>query len=618
MESPLSDSSASSHKLLGAVLVVSAVAGLVVLLNSGGEDPNEGADPNETVSLDSGQIAQKPAANAVEWQSERIADAADQQLRKLAGILNSPGRPDAVALESLVTASVSGMPLRPQQFEDRFHSSTLTIRRGLNFEAATRYRGVNKLAECLAQLSEPFSAATQIHSKFKIISVELEVHEGAEPDSVTTDVVFQRVGTFEDGSFQQDATWQCVWKLSAGGQAAPETAMDLRIDQLTLLRYEEARQQSADRHLFSDCTESVFSGEVSFPQQILPGIDYWRSLIQKQYGVFPFGHHGIAVGDVNGDGLDDLYVGQPAGLPNRLYLQNVDGTVSDAAAESGVDLLDRTRGVLLIDVDEDGDQDLVAVLEKLIVFLANDGQAHFTEMVAVPTSEPGALSAADYDLDGDLDIYVVNYHDRTLNAPDVYHDANNGGANSLLRNDGGWKFTDVTRESGLDQNNRRWSFAASWEDYDNDGDPDLYVANDFGRNNLYRNEGGRFTDIASKAGVEDVAAGMSASWADFDHDGRMDLYVGNMFSSAGLRITGQSQFQQRAPLTVRKEFRRHARGNSLFRNLGGERFEDVSEAAGVTIGRWAWASRFIDINNDGWEDIVVANGFVTGHQTKDL
>jgi hypothetical protein len=96
------------------------------------------------------------------------------------------------------------------------------------------------------------------------------------------------------------------------------------------------------------------------------------------------------------------------------------------------------------------------------------------------------------------------------------------------------------------------------------------------------------------------------------------VYVGNMFSSAGLRIAKQEAFQQRASSRVRGEFQRHARGNSLFRNLGNGTFEDVSVDAGVTIGRWAWGSKFVDINNDGWEDVVVANGFVTGHQTKDL
>jgi hypothetical protein len=170
----------------------------------------------------------------------------------------------------------------------------------------------------------------------------------------------------------------------------------------------------------------------------------------------------------------------------------------------------------------------------------------------------------------------------------------------------------------LNENNTRWSFAASWEDYDGDGDADLYVANDFGRNNLYRNDGGNFTDVAAEAGVEDIAAGMSVAWGDYNQDGKMDLYVGNMFSSAGQRIAFQGRFHTAANNETREQFQRHARGNSLFLNLGDGTFRDVSEEAGVTLGRWAWASPFIDINNDGWEDLVVANGFVTGSNTGDL
>ncbi|MED5419012.1 MAG: VCBS repeat-containing protein, partial [Verrucomicrobiota bacterium] len=164
--------------------------------------------------------------------------------------------------------------------------------------------------------------------------------------------------------------------------------------------------------------------------------------------------------------------------------------------------------------------------------------------------------------------------------------------------------------TGLDQNNRRWSFAAAWEDYDEDGDQDLYVANDYGRNNLYRNDNGKFVDVAASAGVEDSASGMSAAWGDYDRDGRMDLYVANMFSAAGSRITTQKQFKTGTRQEIRDRFRRFARGNTLFRNTG-EGFEDVSVQAGVTLGRWAWSSNFVDLNNDAWPDFVVANGYLS-------
>jgi hypothetical protein len=609
-----SEASDSRNRLLLAALLLIAVGGLAAFFLMSGRDGDIKPGEAETVIGESDEsLPESVAAADGEWESEQLAETAGNQLKELAHLLDETSMLNAESLQALVTAEIKGTPLRPAEFEDRYQAGSLTVRRGLIPGDGPSIHGAEQFAAALNALTEPLAGADQLHSKFKVISVDLE---SAADSIMTTDVIFQRVGTLNDGSFQQDATWRCVWRMSS---PEPKASADgLLLEQVLLLDYEETLYTSPQQHLFSDCTESVFRNEPTFQQQLVPGIDYWRSLGQRQYGVLPFGHHGIAVGDVNGDGLDDLYAGQPIGLPNRLYVQNPDGTVSDIAADAGVDLLNRTRGVLLIDVDDDGDQDLVAVLEDVILFMSNDGDAHFTEEASVPTSEPGSLATADYDLDGDLDVFVVNYGDRYNSGPDVYHDANNGGANALLRNDGDWKFTDVTISSGLDANNRRWSLAASWEDYDDDGDVDLYVANDFGRNNLYRNDGGHFTDIAPEAGVEDIAAGMSASWADVDHDGKMDLYVGNMFSSAGLRVTGQSRFLSQATSTIRGEFRRHARGNSLFRNIGDDRFDDVSVDAGVTIGRWAWASKFVDLNNDGWEDLVVANGFITGHQTKDL
>jgi len=236
-----------------------------------------------------------------------------------------------------------------------------------------------------------------------------------------------------------------------------------------------------------------------------------------------------------------------------------------------------------------------------------------------------SLSAADYDNDGKLDIYACGYQSDgedarqgALATPLPFHDANNGGQNLLLKNQGNWIFKDMTEAVGLNQNNKRFSFAATWEDYDNDGDLDLYVANDYGRNNLYNNQGGVFIDVAAQAGVEDKAAGMSVGWSDVDHDGFMDLYISNMYSNAGNRITYQSQFITKAKGDDKAEFQRFARGNTLFRNLGDGSFSDISEPAGVTMGRWAWGSVFADFNNDSLDDIIVANGFITSTDSGDL
>jgi hypothetical protein len=142
--------------------------------------------------------------------------------------------------------------------------------------------------------------------------------------------------------------------------------------------------------------------------------------------------------------------------------------------------------------------------------------------------------------------------------------------------------------------------------------------NDFGRNNLYRNDGGRFRDIAAKVGVEDMAGGMSASWGDGNGDGKMDIYVGNMFSAAGNRVTYQRKFNASRKSGDTSAMQRMARGNSLFQQGPDGVFRDASEEAGVTMGRWAWSSGFVDLNNDGWEDLVVANGYLSNPKTDDL
>ena len=258
--------------------------------------------------------------------------------------------------------------------------------------------------------------------------------------------------------------------------------------------------------------------------------------------------------------------------------------------------------------------------------MENDGAGHFTLAGEVNAlAQTFSLSAVDYDLDGDLDIFCCGYNplaDRVrtgaMGEPMPYHDAQNGGENMLLRNEPGWKFANVADAVGLGQNNNRFSFAASWEDYDNDGDSDLYVANDYGRNNLYRNDNGQFVDVAPELGVEDMSAGMSINWADFNRDGWMDFYVNNMFSAAGNRITFQRQFRTDEDTGVKRQYQRHARGNSLFQADGIGGFVDVSVHAGITMGRWAWGSRFCDFNNDGWQDLLVANGFITTDDSSDL
>jgi len=369
---------------------------------------------------------------------------------------------------------------------------------------------------------------------------------------------------------------------------------------------------------FHDATNTVIGKNPRFKPQVLHGIDHWAQQITRIGDLSLAGHHGLSVGDVDGDGLEDLYVCDGGSLPNQLYLQQPDGTAKEVALDWGVAWLEDSRSALFVDLDNDGDQDLVVATIAMIAFAENlDNQAFKLRGGFPGAPYPFSLSASDFDLDGDLDIYTCIYgagnqpkkRGFEASSPTPFNDAENGGRNVLLSNLGGFQFADVTREVGLDQNNTRWSFSASWEDYDRDGDPDLYVANDFGRNCLYQNNNGQFSNIARRAGVEDMAAGMSVSWGDSNRDGAPDLLIGNMFSSAGQRVSYQRNYEAGK--------KRMARGNTLF--IGSkDGFQDASIASGITNSGWAWSSGFADLNNDGWEDIVVTNGYLSNSRDDDL
>jgi Tfp pilus assembly protein PilF/peroxiredoxin len=243
---------------------------------------------------------------------------------------------------------------------------------------------------------------------------------------------------------------------------------------------------------------------------------------------------------------------------------------------------------------------------------------------------PMSMAMADYDRDGFLDLYLCVYSfyygagEDKAGTPMPYHDARNGPPAVLFHNDGHGRFVEATAEAGLGAGNDGYHFAAAWGDYDGDGWPDLLVANDFGRKNLYHNRGRRdgkvtFEDVTARSGIEDHGAGMSAAFFDYDGDGRLDIYTGNMWSDNGQRVTAQASFMPEAPADVRALYRRHARGNSLFRNRGDGTFEDVTLAARAEMGRWAWSADALDFDSDGWEDLYVANGMLTRETgTQDL
>jgi len=391
---------------------------------------------------------------------------------------------------------------------------------------------------------------------------------------------------------------------------------------------EETRSRSLIP-IFEDKAAEAFASCASYRSQFVPGVDHWRTIIDGASGIDIYGHNGVAVGDFDGDGFDDLYICQPAGLPNRLYRNRGDGTFEDVSESSGVGLLDNTACALFVDIDNDGRQDLIVVRASGPLLFLNAGNGKFRlrpnafSFANPPQGTFTGAAIADYDRDGWLDIYFCLYvyyqGADQYRYPTPYYAAENGPPNFLMKNNRDGSFRDVTRETGLGHNNTRFSFCCGWADVNGDGWPDLYVVNDFGRKNLYSNNGdGTFTDIAKEAGVEDVGAGMSVSWLDYDNDGRLDLYVADMWTAAGLRIASQEKFQLSAGENVRGLYRRHAMGNCLYQNQGDGKFEDVGERSGTLMGRWAWSSDSWDIDHDGFPDVYVTNGMISGLSKTDL
>ncbi len=351
-------------------------------------------------------------------------------------------------------------------------------------------------------------------------------------------------------------------------------------------------------------------------------------------------HPGLAVVDVDGDGHQDLYATARWGR-NLLLRNRGDGTFEEIGAELGLDVEDHTAAAIFADFDNDGDADayLGRTLEPS-VYLENRGGRF------APPEEPldddalpslvSSVNAVDFDRDGLLDLYVATYaakltHEEHLDRPGarklladflpeadarelarrmVYADPHTilnlyGPPNRLLRNTGGGRFEPVAPELAVFAN----TYQAAWSDFDGDGDPDVYLANDFGPNQLFRNESGpegaRFVDVTAETGTADVGFGMGASWGDYDGDGRPDLYVSNMYSSAGERITARLG-------DLDPRFPKMARGNTLFRNEGGA-FRAVSgrerSALPVEKAGWAWGGQFLDFDNDGRLDLVSLAGY---------
>jgi enediyne biosynthesis protein E4 len=312
---------------------------------------------------------------------------------------------------------------------------------------------------------------------------------------------------------------------------------------------------------------------------------------------------------VNGTRLDTLAKEQTP--TSHLYRNNGDGTFSDVTEKAGLSRTGWGQGVCIGDFDNDGNDDIFVSYFGKNALYKNNGNGSFTEVaekagVANNKSKWGSGCAfLDYDRDGNLDLFVASYIDLDLKTaplpetgPCLYKGVMvacgppglTGGVNMLFRNNGNGTFADVSEKSGIRKTNGTYGLGVLVSDFDNDGFPDIYVANDSAPAAFYHNnKNGAFTDIAIEAGCAfsidgKPQAGMGVGAGDFDRDGLLDIFKTN--------FSGDT--------------------STLYRNAGKATFDDITFPAGIgTVTRWlGWGCGFLDADNDGWLDVFLVNGHV--------
>lgn len=371
-------------------------------------------------------------------------------------------------------------------------------------------------------------------------------------------------------------------------------------------------RRSGSQPLFREATSTYELDKVDLP-------DNWNSPVEglSQY------RFQTAVADFNGDGLLDIAC---CSRSDWLLLTrtDVDGPFVDVAEKMGIAIQHRQRSrsatlATWIDFDNDGHSDLL-MGNRLYRNLKGEEFVDVTvgSNLSFASQAMGA-QVADYDCDGLLDLYVVFQKEPSTSSgqPKPWVNDDDGGVpNRLFRNLGNGRFLDVTIKTGAGGGNRN-SLAACWFFFDGDRYPDLYIANDFGRNVLLRNLGdGRFEDLSESSGTADYATSMGAVAGDLNNDGTAELYVANMYSKMGRRIiaqVGDSDY----PAGIFPQIQGSCAGNRLYqRHAGQNSYQELASDLAVNAVGWAYAPAMLDVDNDGWLDIYSTCGFLSFDRTK--
>lgn len=347
---------------------------------------------------------------------------------------------------------------------------------------------------------------------------------------------------------------------------------------------------------------------------------------------------GVAVGDINNDGLEDLYFTGNM-VPNKLYLNKGNLTFEDISEEAGVQGDDRWfSGVTMVDLNADGFLDIYCAVggknepNENVLFL-NNGDNTFTEKAeAYGINDDGYSMHStffDYDKDGDLDLYVANYPPTSFTAPVDYYKYmlthySKRDSDHLYRNEGD-HFIDVTEAAGIGNYGLSLGIVAS--DVNNDSYPDLYISNDFNAPDfLYINQGdGSFSNVIQPALQQTSFFGMGVDAADINNDGWIDLFqldmnaADNFRSKANMSSMNPEVFYQSVALGLHHQYMQNSlqlNQGTLEKNLPA--FSNIARWGGVSSTDWSWGGLMADFDNDGWKDIFVSNGIRRDVNNKDF